>query len=244
MQNNQWQLIQIGENALMLVLEPPLREKSTQFMRDLSGFIEKQYPIWLENYTPAFHQCLFQFDMWQIDHIQAKHLLNNIVRQVCDITPTTASKINQNPDFVMPVFYDPCPSQTDLIEVSKQLDKDIAHIVKLHSDALYEVQAIGFLPQFAYLSGLHEALRLPRLSQPKARIAAYSLAIAAEQTAIYPQDSPGGWHVIGRAVCNFNELNQQAINVGQRVKFLPVNETEYRQLVQDYQQKSRATYAD
>ena len=55
----------------------------------------------------------------------------------------------------------------------------------------------GFAPGFAYLTGLDARLQLPRRATPRPRVPARSLAIAAQYTAVYPFDSPGGWHLIG-----------------------------------------------
>ncbi len=72
-------------------------------------------------------------------------------------------------------------------------------MIELHSAAEYRVGAIGFAPGFAYLGGLDPRLVLPRRATPRARVPAGSLAIAEAQTAIYPQASPGGWHLLGRS---------------------------------------------
>jgi len=59
------------------------------------------------------------------------------------------------------------------------------------------LSSLGFLPGFAYLSGIPPQLQLPRLTTPRNRVPAGSVAIAAHMTAIYPLDGPGGWHLIG-----------------------------------------------
>jgi KipI family sensor histidine kinase inhibitor len=60
------------------------------------------------------------------------------------------------------------------------------------------VDLLGFVPGFAYLSELDRSLQLPRRAEPRPRVPAGSVAIAAAQTAVYPLDTPGGWHIIGR----------------------------------------------
>ncbi len=113
----------------------------------------------------------------------------------------------------------------DLENLAKALDITPEELVSLHSQAEYVVQFIGFLPGFAYLSGLPELLHVPRLSRPRVKVPAGSLAIAAGYCAIYPWDSPGGWHLIGHVPHGlFNPANEQApsaLQVGDRVRFVP-----------------------
>jgi KipI family sensor histidine kinase inhibitor len=54
------------------------------------------------------------------------------------------------------------------------------------------------MPGFSYLIGLPTMLHLPRRSTPRTRVPRGSVAIAAEFTGVYPQESPGGWHLLGR----------------------------------------------
>jgi biotin-dependent carboxylase-like uncharacterized protein len=64
---------------------------------------------------------------------------------------------------------------------------------------LYTVDILGFMPGFAYFSGLNPKLRLPRLASPRPAVPKGSVAIAELQTAIYPRTTPGGWNIIGRS---------------------------------------------
>jgi allophanate hydrolase subunit 1 len=61
------------------------------------------------------------------------------------------------------------------------------------------------------------------LATPRQQVPALSVAIAQQQTAIYPQTSPGGWLVLGRAL----ELPQLA--AGDRVRFVPISWAQYQQ---------------
>ncbi len=71
-------------------------------------------------------------------------------------------------------------------------------MIALHSGVEYDVFAIGFLPGFPYAGYLPPALAgLARRASPRLRVPAGSVAIAGRQTAIYPIESPGGWHLLG-----------------------------------------------
>lgn len=85
----------------------------------------------------------------------------------------------------------------DLAAVAAACGLAPAEVVALHSQARYEVAFLGFLPGFAYLTGLPKALWLPRRATPRPRVPPGAVAIANDQAAIYPQASPGGWHLLG-----------------------------------------------
>ncbi len=73
-----------------------------------------------------------------------------------------------------------------------------AEVVDLHTGADYRVAFCGFAPGFAYLTGLPEPLRQPRLDSPRTKVPTGSVGVAGEFTAAYPRATPGGWRLIGR----------------------------------------------
>ncbi len=112
----------------------------------------------------------------------------------------------------------------DLEAVAAALGRSVDEVVGLHRAACYTVAAVGFSPGFPYLSGLPEELRLPRLDSPR-KVAAGSVAIAGDQAGIYPYDSPGGWHVLGRtplALFDPARAEPALLRPGDRVRFVPV----------------------
>jgi KipI family sensor histidine kinase inhibitor len=98
----------------------------------------------------------------------------------------------------------------------------VAAVIALHAGATYTVDTMGFAPGFAYLDGLDARLELPRRARPRERVAAGSVAIVGAQTAVYPFDSPGGWHVIGSVVGvrMFGE-DGPLLALGDQVRFVP-----------------------
>ncbi len=94
----------------------------------------------------------------------------------------------------IPVVYD----GPDLDRIALIRGLSISEIIRRHYSAEYLVAMIGFKPHFPYLIGLDENLATPRLDSPRKHVAAGSVGIGGAQTGIYPQDSPGGWNIIGR----------------------------------------------
>jgi KipI family sensor histidine kinase inhibitor len=88
----------------------------------------------------------------------------------------------------------------DLAFVARAAGLAEEEVARLHSGATYTVAMLGFLPGFAYLRGLPAALVVPRRAQPRPRVPAGAVAIAAQYTGIYPFASPGGWHLLGTSL--------------------------------------------
>jgi len=87
---------------------------------------------------------------------------------------------------------------SDLAEVARLTGLSPAEVVARHTNAEYLVAFIGFAPGFAYLVGGDERLAVPRRAEPRQRVPAGSVGIAGPYTGIYPRESPGGWHLVGR----------------------------------------------
>jgi KipI family sensor histidine kinase inhibitor len=85
----------------------------------------------------------------------------------------------------------------DLAEVAGLSGLSEERVTALHASVRYHVYMLGFLPGFPYLGDLPEPLALPRRADPRLRVPAGSIAIATTLSAIYPYESPGGWHLIG-----------------------------------------------
>lgn len=111
----------------------------------------------------------------------------------------------------------------DLEAVSAATLLSVDDIVTMHRTAELTVETMGFLPGFAYMTGLDPRLAVPRRATPRTRVPANSIAIAAGYTSIYPLDSPGGWHLIGRIVDAPPLFGPEGtlLGLGDRVRFEP-----------------------
>jgi UPF0271 protein len=112
----------------------------------------------------------------------------------------------------------------DLEEVARLAALSRDEVIALHAGAEYVVAAIGFLPGFAYLRGLHPRLVVPRRAMPRARVPALSVGIAGPYTGVYPFHSPGGWSLLGTAegFTPFDARSGATLALGDRVRFRPV----------------------
>lgn len=111
----------------------------------------------------------------------------------------------------------------DLEAVAALTDRTVADVVARHTSALYTVAFGGFMPGFAYLTGLDPALFVPRLASPRPRVPAGSVAIADEFSAVYPAATPGGWRLLGRCDVALFDIDRDPpalLRPGTRVRFV------------------------
>jgi KipI family sensor histidine kinase inhibitor len=112
----------------------------------------------------------------------------------------------------------------DLDAVAELTGMSRSGVVELHASTTYRVLFLGFAPGFGYLGPLPAGLILPRHASPRVRVPAGSVAIARQQTAIYPGESPGGWHLLGRtstAMWDPRRSRPALLEPGMVVRFVP-----------------------
>jgi KipI family sensor histidine kinase inhibitor len=141
------------------------------------------------------------------------------------IAPAEATRVHAR-RVVIPVLYD----GVDLGDVAARLALSPAEVIELHCQAEYDVFAIGFLPGFPYAGYLLPGLAgLARRDSPRVRVPAGSVAIVGRQTAVYPTESPGGWHLLGTTpLCVADpESGYFPIQAGDKIRFEPISASEF-----------------
>ena len=118
----------------------------------------------------------------------------------------------------------------DAAEICAYSGLSWSEVAEVHSQTSYRVYAIGFAPGFAYLGNLDSRLQMPRKSTPRSRVSKGSVAIAEQQTAVYPKASPGGWHIIGRtpiSLVDFDRDNLSLFYIGAQVRFKAISRQQF-----------------
>lgn len=111
----------------------------------------------------------------------------------------------------------------DLVCTSLSLTKDA--FIEMHTSREHRVEMIGFTPGFSYISGLPHTVKIPRLSQPRPRVAAGAVGISADFTGLYALAGPGGWPLIGRTEDQLFDASSDTpfrLSPGHRVRFKAV----------------------
>lgn len=169
--------------------------------------------------VPGAASVLVPFDPLALTPEEASALLAPLLSDVpADPPPDPAAR-----EIEVPVSYggDAGP---DLATVAAETGRSVGEVVGLHAGSVYEVLFLGFTPGFPYLGEVPDALVVPRLATPRTRVPAGSVGIAGRLTGIYPQESAGGWRILGRTDLRLFDAARDepaALRPGDRVRFVP-----------------------
>ncbi|WP_043647987.1 carboxyltransferase domain-containing protein [Terracoccus sp. 273MFTsu3.1] len=122
----------------------------------------------------------------------------------------------------------------DLDEVAHLTGLTRDEVVRAHTGTPWRVGFGGFAPGFAYLVDGDARLRVPRRSEPRTRVPAGSVALAGDFSGIYPQDSPGGWQLIGTTEAVLWDVDRDPpalLAPGTPVRFVDAGQTASSDLV-------------
>lgn len=120
--------------------------------------------------------------------------LADLVDRLDVLDPASVPPPRGREHFVPTVFDGP-----DLADAARTLGAGVDEIVDALAAATLRVATLGFSPGFAYLDGLPAPLdALGRRATPRSAVPPGSVAVAGGFAAVYPQATPGGWHLVGR----------------------------------------------
>lgn len=125
-----------------------------------------------------------------VDWHQVRQLVDHCF---ADLPATEAELRERSQRHVLPVSY----RGEDLPRVARLNSLSQSEVIEFHAAVEYMVAMIGFRPHFPYLLGMDPRLTTPRLDSPRLKVPAGAVAIGGGQTGVYPQESPGGWNIIG-----------------------------------------------
>lgn len=137
---------------------------------------------------------------------------------------------------MLPCCYDDREFAPDLEEVAERTKKTPDEVIAAHLASPFKVYVLGFMPGLAYVAGLEPSLFLPRRAQPRVRVPRSSVAIAMDMTTIYPFESPGGWHLIGRTpLWMFDQRREQPVFLapGDQLSFQRIDRKTYDRIAGD-----------
>ncbi|WP_169929601.1 5-oxoprolinase subunit B family protein [Pseudidiomarina aestuarii] len=212
------QMSTAAENAVMLSLideqgNSPLSIACNEQLHALADWLLDQHHDCIVEVVPSYASILIYYDAMNMDEatfiarIQPPSDWQKQHRQ----TTTNSESEHQ-----IQVCYDTVVAP-DLERVAQHAGLTVAEVITQHQQPTYHVYALGFAPGFAYLGDVPAAIRCPRLETPRQKVPALSVAIANQQTSVYPMESPGGWNLIGQVV----ELPQ--LKAGDKVRFIAID---------------------
>lgn len=182
-----------GDRALLLQWDQHIAPEINGEVIRLSRKIEQAGLPGVRFLIPAYCSLTIGFDP---ELTSLKDLSGHIKSLAEDKSEANEENI-QHRKLIIPVCYEGACAP-DLDWVSQKSGLSSKQIIQLHTGTTFRVFLLGFLPGFPYLGTLPKVLDMPRKKTPRLRVPAGSVGLAGLQTGIYPQESPGGWQIIGR----------------------------------------------
>jgi inhibitor of KinA len=217
----------VSETCLIIYLGDQIDLQLTQVIAQLTHYLEQRFSEQLIDITPSYTSILIQYHPLKIN---AKTIRTSVLawaskefktREGRKLNSDVRYPISRGKTITLPVYYDVSVGP-DLASLAKERDLSIEQVIALHQQKTYTVCAIGFAPGFAFLASVDAAIETPRHAEPRLKIPAGSVGIANQQTAVYPDDSPGGWKIIGNCPQQLFSPNTDPISpfeVGDEVTF-------------------------
>ena len=212
-----------GENALIIYFGEDTDPHTSAKVQQATTILETEMADKLIDMVPSYASLLVIYDLLACDHLEMHAMLQNILMQLESAQQTEGTLIT------LPAYYS-TESGPDLENLAQRANLSIDEVIQIHSQTEYRVYAIGFAPGFAYLGEVDPRIAAPRLSTPRQKVPKGSVAIADQQTAVYPTVSPGGWNLIGLCPTPMFDPNKKPtmpVQVGDRIRFEPISRAQY-----------------
>ena len=181
--------------------------------------------LWIEC-VEGMQNVVVQFDSSRLTHAAAMSKLDEQLESI----PIGESTPPRNVE--IPVCYGG-EFGPELASIAEMLGVDTDAVIAMHTSRKHVVELIGFTPGFAYVSGLKNDIKVPRLSEPRQRVEPGSIGIAGGLTGLYALAGPGGWPLIGRTPLTLfraDKSQPMLLQSGTRIRFVAIDASTYAQM--------------
>jgi KipI family sensor histidine kinase inhibitor len=216
MHNAQFQCA--SDQSLLVYFDQQITLSAHHQVAKLLRLLESEPVDGIRNLHPAYCSLLVKFDPLKLSHDELETILSSYLSRLEEIHLPEPRQVE------IPVSYGG-EFGPDLDGVASLHGMTADQVVEMHSSAEYIVYFLGFVPGFAYLGGLPDALATPRLDVPRRKVPAGSLGLGGNHTGIYSFPTPGGWRLIGRtpvAMFQPDSSDMSKLSIGDRVRFKPI----------------------
>lgn len=210
----------MGDSDIIVYIGSTISPEINDKVHYLVDSIKNKNWIGIKEIIPSYVSLSIHYDPFIVDYTSLEGFVRKVLEDTKEIEYSPKRKI------VIPTFYEG-EYAPDMESVSAITGLSDDKIIKMHTSIDYKVYSIGFTPGFPYLGNLDQKLHCPRLDSPRVAVPRGSVAIAESQTGIYPNESPGGWRIIGTtpvSLFDSTKLNPALLKPGDLVKFKPLSD--------------------
>jgi KipI family sensor histidine kinase inhibitor len=203
-----------GDAGLLLELEPVIDAAVNARAVGIAGALRRRALEGIRDIVPTYRSVAIHFDPRVVRSSRLRDAITQAVRE--------GQEVHEGGLIEVPVIYGG-EHGPDLAEVATWAGLSPDKVIDRHGAVDYRVFMFGFMPGFAYLGSVDDAIAAPRRATPRVRVPAGSVGIAGRQTGVYPVDSPGGWQLIGRTSVRMFDATRPVPAMcapGDRVRFI------------------------
>jgi len=215
--------VRSSDQSLLVYFGQEITLEAHERVRKLLRLLDIEPIAGVRNLHPAYCSVLIKFDAMKQRHEELEAILRKYLDRLGKVNLPEPRQVE------VPVCYGG-EFGPDLDEVAALHKVTAEQLIELHTATTYLVYFLGFVPGFAYLGKLHEALVTPRLAMPRKKVPAGSVGIAGSQTGVYPFETPGGWRLLGRtpiAMFSARREGSSLLSIGDRVRFVPISRQQF-----------------
>jgi inhibitor of KinA len=218
----------MSEKSLLFQVDSTLNAALSTEIALLKKALESYFELEKVNYIVSYTSILVLFNetIPITPNTSAQTWLEAIYEKVKKLMTNSINLDTTTRVIKIPVWY----NGLDLPIIASEKGLSVEKIIELHTQNKYHVYSIGFKPGFAYMGFVYDQISSERHPKPRLNIEAGSVGIAGNQTGIYPEDSPGGWKIIGKTplrVFDATLVNPCLLQNGDQVHFYSISELDY-----------------
>jgi len=228
---SQWHVHSLGDHAILFSLPELMEAEIVLQITALKNFMLAKNIQGIKDYIPSYHSLVIVFDIVPFfKTIQIQYSTSSSIsfaqKMLAEFLSSNTNTPTENIDKTLiqiPVCYDTSLG-IDLETISLKKNISIEKIIELHTQTIYQVYCLGFLPGFAYMGNVVPSIQMPRHEKPRSLVTAGSVGIAGAQTGVYPQNSPGGWQIIGKTPWKmFDPIHLTRVQPGDQIQFYAID---------------------
>jgi KipI family sensor histidine kinase inhibitor len=216
---NDFRVVAAGDSALLVELPAAIDPVTSGRVLALAAVLQQRHAAVVRDLVVGYCSLTVYFNPLSVDAVWLESAIRAAAEDIADAPGADGAMLD------VPVCYGG-ELGPDLHEVARVAGCSEDEVVALHTGRTYRVYVVGFVPGFPYMASVHPRLALPRRATPRQRVPVGSVAIAAGQTGIYPAETPGGWHLIGRTPVKPYDPGREEpflFKAGDRVRFYPID---------------------
>jgi len=217
---------QISEQSFLLdfgsEIDIEINSLVNLFAQKILNDSKKIKELGIKNCTPSYNKILIQFDPLTVNKFK-------IINYIKSIKISNIDRSNRKNIIEVPICYDDIFA-LDLKDISNITKLSTKEIINEHLNTIFHVYMIGFLPGYPFMGNMSNKLSLPRKTTPRIKVPKGSVGIVDKICGIYPQDSPGGWNILGRTPIDLFSKGKKLpllIKPGDMVKFKKISTKEF-----------------